>query len=684
MDRDTYLDTTSASALAIHRAIPTRDLEEFEALTLRNQQRISALLDAFEVVNSAATLSTGYSLAVSRFGGPRGFSASTLRRKFADYRAAKGDWRVLIDHALEWQPAEKLPDAFLREVQRRADSSARSVESALKALRADWTLGKEVPGYGTWRDWWMRTKPHRTLPAHPPGHPAGWSTRNLRRKLDTSKFRATAHKQGLTAAKKFRPGLKQSRVGCPVGHIIQFDDVEHDFFVNDFAHKQAVRPLELFAHDYASAFKTFWGAKPKWQDDEGFTKKLTGDMMRLIVAGHFYRHGYLPETGTVCVAEHGTAVFTDDMRRILHDATGGMITVSDSGFDGRAPHAGLYHGRWRGQPGHKASLESSNNLAHNRTQHIPGQTGPSVDRRPENLHGLLKYNAQLIKLRDWLPAEFWDKMDFPLIEYSQGIKLLGEIYHQIATERDHEAEGWRQCGHIVQSIEFAGTLKLLDEIPAAEKAKLATYIEAGLVKTKPVLKNRWEVWNEGRHALRPISGGTVCKLLGESFMQERKVRSHALVLESEWLPPGQHHFWGHVVTSEGDREELKEGEVYQIFVNPFAPDQLFVRDVRGRYLGIAPVQPVACRHQPDTVSAAVREHAKEENRLMRALIGRQVPAITERRDRHKHNAAMLKRAAAAKAAQTSAATAALDAALDAEPVTAAADTDTDFDFRTDF
>jgi hypothetical protein len=673
MDRDHYLDIHASTSVAVHRCIPVQDVAEFDALTLRNQQRISKLLDAFEVINTASTLKAGYSLAAAQFGGPRGFSQATLRRKCDEYRRANGDWRVLIDRALEWQPADKLPEAFLREVQKRADDNQRSVESALKVLRADWTLGKEIPGYGTWRDWWRRTKPHRSLPAHPPGHPPGWSARNLRRKLDASKFRAVAQKQGLTPAKHFRPGLKQSRIGCPVGHIIQFDDLEHDFFVNDFGHSQAVRPLELFAHDYASAFKTFWGAKPKWIDEEGFTKKLTGDMMRLVVAGHFYTHGYLPDVGTICVVEHGTACMGEEMKRVLYDATGGMITVSESGFDGRAPHAGLYHGRPRGMPGHKASLESSNNLAHNRTGHLIGQTGPSVARRPENLHGLLAHNSKLIEAASWLPDEYKERLAFPLIEYSQGMQLLREIYHQIATERDHELEGWRQCGHVVQTIEFAGSVMLLDEVPSSEREQLMHLMSAKLIKTKPALKNRWEVWNAGRPALRPISGGTVCKLLGESFMMERAVRGHAFVLESEWMTPGQHHFWGHVVTPEGHREELKDGETYQVFVNPFCPDQLFVRDARGRYLGIAPAQPIAYRHQPETVTAAVREYAAEEAKLLSKLIGRQVHSITGRRFRHKNNASVLKEAAAAKSASTESTAAALAKARAAQVSTKPAD-----------
>ena len=44
--------------------------------------------------------------------------------------------------------------------------------------------------------------------------------------------------------------------------------------------REAARPIELYCHDYAAAYKTFFGLKPKYKDEEGFVKKLTGDMMR--------------------------------------------------------------------------------------------------------------------------------------------------------------------------------------------------------------------------------------------------------------------------------------------------------------------------------------------------------------------------------------------------------------------
>lgn len=660
----------------IHSAIPPRDLHELHALSTRNQERIQKLLHAFDVVKDAPTLALGYDRAAMIFGGPRGFSATTIRRFFLAYRKQGSDWRTLIDNALENKPCEQLPEAFLAEVQRRVDGQQRSVERALKSLRTDWTLGREIPGYGTWRDWWRLKFPHRSLPSSAPGHPKGWSTRNLRRKLDASKFRRIAQTEGLTAAKSHRPRMKHTRVGVKVGTIIQWDDVEHDFFVNDFQHKQAARPLELFAHDYASAYKTFYGMRTKIKDDQGYVKKLSGDMMRLVVAGHYYLHGYHPE-GTRNIAEHGTACFNDDMMRALHEASGGLITLEESGFDGRAAHAGLYHGRPRGQPGHKASLESSNNLAHNATSHFPGQTGRNVERRPEGLHGMLTHNARLLLAHDWLPAEFKELLDFPLIEYGMAQRKLAEIYHQIATERDHELEGWRASNHIMQALEFNGHMMTeadIKALPAAQRDNALMLINAGLVQTKPVLKNRWEVWNEGRQQLIKITGGTVCKILGETFACERTVRSHQIHIQDRLSGPDGLWFWGHIITPAGVREELKDGQKYQCFLNPFFPSELFVRDAKGRFLGTAPAQPIASRGNPEASRDAALEYAKEENRLTSKLIGRQLPEISAKRNRHKNNAAVIGKALAAKAEQTRFASQVLDDGLPNDHDTDTADT----------
>jgi len=689
MDRDTsspalITSDHTGSLFALH--VKSRDLPEFFRLQERNQDRIRLLLGVMDVIRAAPTLGEGYQRGSAACGTLRGTSPDRLRGLYAAWRESKHDWRVLIDQALEIKPGASMPQEFLDEVQLRCDSNQRSIAAALKLLRAEWIKGKDIPGYGNWKTWWSRTRPGKPFPRHCNTYPPGWSSRNLRRKIDASKARRAARTQGLTAAKKFMPTMKLSRVGSAPGRELMWDDKEHDYFVNSFEHKQAARPIELYCHDYASAFKTFFGLKPKYKDDDGFVKKLTGDMMRLVIAGHYWQHGYHPD-GTVNYAEHGTANFAEDVRKALYDDTEGLITVSESGFDGRAAHAGLYHGRWRGQPGWKASLESGNNNDHNWLGAMAGQTGRNVESRPEHLHGLLTDNAQLMEAWHWLPVEFRDMLEFPLTDMHSFRLKLEQVYHHIASERDHDLEGWTECGNIMQMLDIGGHLISLDEIkqkPKDVQNKALIAIQCGLLIPQPVKMNRYEVWQRGRSILIPIHGGTVCRILGPGFAKEVPVRNGALSFSDDNISAEPLDYFASVQTEDNHREELPDGQKYEVYVNPFDPSSLFVRNAKGRFLGIAKQQPRAQRLNADAVTAAVKEYASDQNARLSKLIKRQLPNIAARRDRHKHNATVLARAAENEAHTTRKATAALDASLDTATTTTPTDTKPAFDIRTAF
>jgi hypothetical protein len=136
-----------------------------------------------------------------------------------------------------------------------------------------------------------------------------------------------------------------------------WDDVWHDHFVNSFAENQAGRPLELFSHDYFSARKVRYGIRVRTEGDNGKMQGLTAQMMRMIVAATYYLDGYSPR-GTINVAEHGTAAFSEDMERILYDTTGGLVTVTRSGLLGDPSHSGQYNGRRIGK--HRSASPADN------------------------------------------------------------------------------------------------------------------------------------------------------------------------------------------------------------------------------------------------------------------------------------------------------------------------------------
>lgn len=673
-DSATSVQSVQSADSLFARHVPVKELPKFYALQQRNQERIRLLFDAFHIIESAPTLGLGYDQACADLGTRlgRGLSPANLRRIYSTWRKTR-DWRDLIDQALEYKPAAGMPQAFLDHLQERCDANIRSIQAALKKIRAAWVAGESIPGYGTWREHWMRQHPGRNCPRTCPGWPNGWSPENLRRKLDTSKFRRKALTIGRTAATSHRPTVLTTRKGCYVHSHIMWDDVWHDHFVNSIAQCQAGRPLELFAHDFYSARKVRYGIKVRTEDDTGKSEGLTARMMRMIVAATYYMDGYSAR-GTVNVAEHGTAAFDEEMERVLYDATGGLVTVQRSGLTGNAAHVGQYNGRRIGNPRFKASLESSNNLVHNLLADLPGQTGPNRERRPEQLDGLLKYNGRLLAAMQQLPSDVASLLQFPLLELTQFHQVLAAIYSFMESDREHDLEGWVECGHVMQCVELLGEWRTQDELmmlPEGQREMALAMISSGLCRAVPRKMSRLEVWQRGSRDLIRVPGGVVCQLLGRDLAQERKVKGHQFSFEDAEVGPGEHRFEGIILDAEGRSICLPDGDTFETFVNPFSPDELFVRDAKGRYLGSAQRIQRVTRGDVDTLARAMGHARHVESELLKPLQQRQAKEARKKLAMHRNNAGVLKSVADQRADFTRQATAALaaSAAPDTEPDT---------------
>lgn len=665
--------------MLVPQEIPTRDLPEFHRLSERNQIRVRKMMEAFAIIAAAPRVKQGVEQAFCAFGGEKGFSRDRLRCYFYDFKRTN-DWRICVNAALDNAAAgAAYPAEFIEYLQKAVDNNGRSVDMALKVIRDAWTTGKHIPGYGTWRQFWNQHHPGAPDPVTCPGYPDGWSTRNLRRKLDTSKYRRKAATIGRFAAKSHRPLVYTTRKDLWLASHYMFDDLEHDFFLNSFAEKQPGRPLELFSHDLFSARKVRWGLRPQtMRDEDKKTNGLTDRMMRMVVAATLFLDGYSPR-GTILNAEWGTAKIPDWMEKILVEATRtapghSVITVERSGFTGAAAHAGQYPGIRKGNPNFKASLESSNRPVHALTASFPGQTGTNRDLRPEQLKALLVHNDLLLAAFSQL-CETSPKtaalLQYDLLELNQGTMLLGEMYEILERMTDHKLEGWKACGNIVQELHLTGRWITQDEmlaLPAAEKEMALALLNAGKLKTNPRNMSRLEVWKRDKAELIRLPGYIICQILGDDFAAERKVRSHMFEFEDAEVGPGVHRYHSKVITPEGYTMELKDGEIYKITVNPFAPQFLHVRDAKGRTLGDAEAVLTPSRGDIAGVARAMGAAAKREEELLDPLRIRHLQEAKDRERRARENADLIggttKQVSARKRKQTNL-QAAAEAALDA-------------------
>lgn len=617
--------------------IPSSATPEFYALAKRNQNNIRNWLSAMEIISESAKVTTGIANAAKAFAGVAGMSEGRIRARYYEWAPNK-DWRVFINYAFEPQ-SRKQPDEFIEHFRMLCEQNQRSTSQAVNQLKRQWRAGETIPGYGTWREWFHQNHPGHTLPRHCTIYPRGWTTRNLRRYTPT-KYELKAVRIGRSAAASHRRLVYTTRADLYVGAVYQFDDMWHDLMVACTRENKAGRPLELFSHDLYSARKMRWGFRVRVKDGNRY-KGLTESMTRSILAATLALDGYSPR-GTILTAENGTAAISERIEQILYDATGGLITIARAPMEGAPTHDGLYAGRGKGNFRIKASLESLNSLTHNAFGHIPAQTGKDIAHRPEQLHGLLKNTDDLLKAMAQLPPEVARTIQLPLLTAEQFYFVAHEIYQQLDHRIDHNLEGWAQnmvaeyqLGH-----EWINQTSML-ALPPAQQQLAMGLLQGGQLTTRTRRLSPWEVWQAGSPHLTQIHPAVVCDILGPDLATERTVRSNMIEFLDSDISPDPLRYDALIHDRHGREQLLRDGEKYLAFINPFAPDQLYLQDAQGRFIGIASRVQSVCKTNMDALHRAMGEASKRESLALAPVRARHAAQAREKADRHRHNTAIL-------------------------------------------
>ncbi len=576
----------------------------------------------------------GAEAALARACAEAGVPHKTALKRF--YRARRQGLLGLVNRALcgpeFWQRSKSGAVTVkncepLKELFRRlCEESDRSCVTAHKELlkmwrRRDPEIGA-IPEYRDFPGW--------------PALPAGWSYDNLMIHAPTE-YELAAARVGRFASSMLRPTVFTTRVGLWVGSHYMFDDKWHDYFVNSFSARQAGRPLEIYSLDVFTACKRRWGARIRERNVEGNYTGIAEVMMRYVLAATLHLDGYSPR-GTIIVAEKGTAKVREELAKILSDKTGGLVTVSEGGMTGDPAHLGQYPGLVRGNFRHKAALESNNNLEHNRFDRLPGQTGRNVAERPEELVGRLDYNSRLLAAAEKLPPEKAALLEHPLLELNEWLDVANHIYAEIARDRDHALEGWIEAGHTMQMIQLGGQEIPLCDLTPEQREKLPALLDAGLVTARPARMSRLEAWNRGARDLIKLPGWGVVAILGDDLAREVAVRDNMIEVQDLEIGPSPFRFEPFITTADGETRQLRDGEKFQAFINPFAPDTLFVRDLRGAYLGEAARIFAPSRADHEGVRRAIGAAMKRETALLGPMRSRHAKSAADRLQRHRRNA----------------------------------------------
>lgn len=606
------------------------DAADYGALPATVRAEVDAWTREFENIGKPLTKAFG------EVGGRMGCDATTVRRKYYAWVGAGHDFRALVNRAKI--PAKRnLPAEFVAYWRSLCERNQRKCKPAYRALVAAWRSGMQIPGYEG------SIEPRNELPR-------GWDYSNLMRYKPT-KLELAVMRQGSAFAKALAPQVFSTRVGLwPTSHLM-FDDVLHDNFV--MFRGRPVRVIEIGALDVFSGMRISWGTKPRFEREDGTMDGVKESLMRFILASVLWQHGYDTERGTVLMAEHGSAAIRERIERLLFDRCGGKIRVSRSGITGEHQHvAGLFKGRGMGNFRFKAALESSHNLIHNELAMLPGQTGMDVARRPEELAGLLRYSEDIAKAAMLLPADRRKLLALPLHDYYTGfLPILGDVYDIINRRGedpdrfDHELEGWEAMGFTVTEYRLSAAARQWlgpDEflrLPAPEQAAIARFAQADpatYARTRKLSPR--EVWQMHRRSLRPVPAFVISEILGHDMAREVRASTGYIEIRDADVSAEPLLFEARVTDEHGAESELRDGEKYLAFCNPFAPDQLFLHDARLGHIGVAKRVRRVSRLDPVALAEAHARAAKRTKDLLVDVRARHAEFTRERTEMMENNA----------------------------------------------
>ncbi len=579
--------------IMISAGVPSQDAGEFARLPDALKWEVLDLLDIFRRA-SAHPNPRGFiaETAAANLHKP-GWSVKSLERKYYALRNTR-DWRALVNHAktVGDGKSEFITAAVSEAWKGYCDKHPRSFKSAYIEMAADYRCGKPV-GDVDWRRVWQARPELRSTPmpaACPPGMPLppGWSYYNIMRHKPRE-IETVAARRGRHAALKLSERVHTTRAELPVGAQYEFDDMWHNCMVVRRGYPKAVRPLELACIDISSAHKVVAALKPRLEDADGKRQNITEADMRFVVAHVLCNIGFHKDGCTLFV-EGGTAAIRERLEKVLRELSGGLVTVSTSGVDRKVP-LDKWGYETKGNPDHKAHIESWHNLAQNRLDAIPGYTGSNsrLD-KPEDHMALMKVVDKMLAASCVLPAHLGERLRFPVLDWETFEAVVHEVYEQIDWSGDHRLEGWHdrvERQWRVHPADLWHSEREFLALPQAVQDQVAPLI-AMEGNTRIAQLSRAQVWEDGKRDLVRLPEWAVTMICGEDMAEARPCPATAeAVFVNRDIDGGRPLIYrlATCVGPDGQKVALKDGETYLWLINPFDPRAVFVSDTWGRYLG---------------------------------------------------------------------------------------------------
>ncbi len=596
----------SATAAAL---IPLQHHEKFYSLKQEERDRISILLRMIDEIGTASEGVVAACRRLSLENPARGFSWGTLKNSYYAYLNAGRDWRVLVRR---YSNKSDLPAEFIEEVRRRIEANKRGARQAINSLRSDWQRGVSIPGYGTWREWYLTEFPDLDVPERYPFgvYPKGWSQSQLYT-LQSSKAERMLARRGFAAAKKYLPHVIRDRSELRRMELITIDDFETDIIVRA-RHPETGRPemctcTGLLAMDVATGRKLAVGLKPRFKSDDGVRMAITRTDVQQLLYSVFTEHGLPAGYGVTILCENASAAITPDFELALETLLG--VQVARTGLLAEKTLRNGFVERG-GKPWEKGWIESTFNLVHHMAGALPGQKGASYQLKPGDLEAKVLFAEKLLSIEGLTPEQSAE-LRVPFLPYEDALQGYENIFATADRRTDHRMQGFAEV--------FDYALPDGSEVVTENELALRNLTRDDVLACTPVSRResplaRWE--RIGRDLpLVPVPQAALMLLL----LTPKKVTllNHKISFV--------HHTQGFTFADADSAVlALPEGTALLGYFDPARPHVLHCTTVDGGYIG-----PVKRR---GTVN--IRDHAAigaEQSEIMRVITKHVLNPV---RDRH--------------------------------------------------
>lgn len=445
---------------------------------------------------------------------------------------------------------------------------------------------KKFPGYEQW-------------PAIDPalGYPPGFSYSNLmNHKSDP--FAASLARHGRAKALELRLPVLKTRTSLVFGQYVEFDD--HDFNQKVMFQKKPMRPSGFMAIEVLSACPALMALKPNlWNFEEQQRLTLTEREFMWFVVAYLTSVGVRRDKiGTTLITERAKAVisgpFRDRLLAIVPNLN--IYAGANPGHNARAPYAGQFEGKAKGNFRTKALVEGFFNPLDNQTAMLAGQMGKDREHSPAQLAGQEKYTGQIARRAEAGGVEL-ARLQFPFLTFHQWRLLAHDAVERIKAARDHALEGWQTLGF--ERVEWresaasntwleAGELNLLADLT---RAIIKNRIETDPALTRSLRLSRAEVFQAKRRELKPVPLFHIPELVGRENalnggVKPLRVDKGLFSFDCEEIEPDTLYFYA---KDERDgRGYLPNGSEYLCFVNPCWPQHLIACDDALRVVAVCP------------------------------------------------------------------------------------------------